>query len=141
VALSVSYLGDSNPDVRLLDPDDPPRYLLNLPRLGPADPGAGWRPLGWHRPTDGLAVDAYCCSGFATDPVEIEAVLSVDPATGETDPAIVEGAGLRAALDRTGRFLLLTRISPSDGTGEELFLLERDGELRPIAAGFVEVAW
>lgn len=141
VAVSVSYLGDSNPDVRLLDPDDPPRYVLNLPRLGPADPEAGWRPLGWHRPTDGLAVDSYCCTGFATDPVEVEAVLSVDPATGETGPAIVEGAGLRAALDHTGRFLLLTRISPRDGTGEELYLLEGDGELRPIASGYVEVAW
>lgn len=93
IALSVSYLGDSNPDVRLLDPDDPPRYLLDLLRLGPADPGAGWRPLGWHRPTDGLAVDSYCCTGFANDPVEVEAVLSVDPATEETDPAIVEGPG------------------------------------------------
>ena len=141
VAFSVSYLGDSDPDVRLLDPDDPPRHLLDLPRLGPADPGAGWRPLGWHRPTAGLAVDSYCCTGFANDAVEVEAVLSVDPVTGEADPAIVEGTGLRAALDRTGRFLLLTRISPRDGTGEELFLLEGDGDLRPITSGYVEVAW
>jgi hypothetical protein len=86
-------------------------------------------------------VDSYCCTGFASDPVEVESVLSVDPETGETDPAIVEGVGLRAALDRAGRFLLLTRISPRDGTGEELFVLERDGELRQIGSGFVEVAW
>jgi hypothetical protein len=141
VAFSISYLGDSNPDLRLLNPDDPPRYLLDVPRLGPVEAGAGWRPLGWHRPTDGLAVDSYCCTGFANDAVEVEAVLSVDPATGDTDPAIVEGTGLRAALDHTGRFLLLTRISPRDGTGEALFLLEGDGELRQIASGYVEVAW
>jgi hypothetical protein len=141
VAFSVSYLGDSNPDVRLLDPNEPPRYLLDLAALGPADPEGGWTPLGWHRPSAGLAVDSYCCTGFAGDPIEIEAVLSVDPESGEHGPAIVEGSGLLPALDRTGRWFLMVRLSPREGTGEQLLLLERDGDLRPIAEGYVAVAW
>jgi len=140
IAFSIAYLGDSNADVRILDPDAPPRYLLDLEPIGPANAESGWTAIGWHRGTESLAVDSYCCTGYAGDPIEDEAVLPVDPDTGEAGPSIVDGAGVRVALDRTGRWFLLIRVSP-DGLGRELLVLERNGDRRPIGDGFRWVAW
>jgi hypothetical protein len=141
IAFSVGYLGDAHPNIRILDPSEPPRYLLDLPVLGPSHPDEGWRPLGYHRPTGGLAVDASCCVPAGSDELPLaEPVLSVDLRTGEHGPGIVEGAGFAVTLDRTGRwFLLVARAE--DGSGGTTYLLDRDGQLRAVGEGFQDVAW
>jgi hypothetical protein len=140
LAFSIGYLGDGNLDIRILDPSDPPRQLIDLPVLGPTHAGEAWRPLGAYEPTGGLAVDASCCPTTPDELPLAEPVLSVDPDTGEHGPGIVEGAGFAIALDHTGRWFLLVGRA-EDGTGGTTFLLDRDGQLREVGEGFVDVAW
>jgi hypothetical protein len=140
LAFSIGYLGDADPDIRILDPSDPPQHLIDLPVLGPTHPGEGWRPLGFHEPTGGLAVDASCCPTTPDELPLAEPILSVDPDTGEHGPGIVEGAGFAVALDHTGRWFLLVGRA-EDGTGGTTFLLDADGQLRAVGEGFVDVAW
>lgn len=139
IAFSVGYLRDELPDVRILDPADPPRYLLDLPLLGPSHPREAWRPIGYYRPTRGLAVDASCCPPPGELPLA-EPILSIDLVTGEHGPGIVEGAGFSVSLDREGRWFLLLARAP-DGTGGKLFLLDRVGQLREVGEGFLDVTW
>jgi hypothetical protein len=140
LVVSIFYPGDSGPDLRVVDPASPPDHLLDLPTIGRRRVGDAWFVLGYHAPTSGVALQYYCCSTYAADPIEVQQVLSIDPDTGEYGPSLVEDAPFGVSLDRTGRFFLLPQKS-EDGTGKGLFLLEQDGRLRRIAEGYVEVAW
>jgi hypothetical protein len=140
IAFSIGYLGDALSDIRIFDPAEPPRYLIDLPLLGQPRPDESWRPLGYYRPTGGLAVDASCCVGPGEGLPLAEPVLSVDLETGEHGPGIVEGAGFAVSLDRTGRwFLLVARAE--DGTGGITYLFDRRGQLREVGEGFQDVTW
>ena len=140
LAVSIFYPGDSGADVRLVDPEAPPEHLLDLPAIGRDRVGDSWLVVGYHVPSEGIAIHTFCCSILgAEDPYEIQEVVSFDSETG-AQTTLVPDAGWGIALDRTGRFFLLPRYS-EDGTGEGLFLLEEDGELRRIGEGYRAAAW
>jgi hypothetical protein len=141
LAVSISYPGDSGADVRVVDPSSPPEHLLDLPPFGRGRVGDSWLVLGYHVPTGSVAIHSACCSGYATDPIESQQVLAVDPDTGEPGAALVSDAAYGVTLDRTGRFFLVPERS-EDGTLTDWFLLERDGGRRPLGGEvYYQVAW
>jgi hypothetical protein len=141
LVVSISYPGDSGPDLRVVDPTSPPDHILDLPALGRGSVGDGWFVLGYHAPTGGVAVEYYCCSTYADDPIEVHRVISVDPDTGEYGPPLIEDAEFGVTVDRTGQFFLLPQRSEDGSTVTGIFLVEQDGHLRRIADGYFAVAW
>jgi hypothetical protein len=139
LAYSLWNPGDSNPQVRVIDPLTEKRPLEDVPAVGPDSFLAGWTPLGAYVDPQLLVVASYCCTGAAGDEIERERVLVVDPVSGQSHGTLYEGAGLEA-IDRSGRFLLIIRF---DQGGADLgtWVLEADGSLRRIGEGYDQVAW
>ena len=139
LAYSLWPPGDSNPEVRVIDPLTENRPLEDVPAIGPDTFEAGWTPLGAYADPQLLVVASYCCTTAAGDEIERERVLVVDPVSGQARGTLYEGDGLEA-LDRSGRFLLIVRF---DEGGADLgtWALEDDGSLRRIGEGFDQLAW
>jgi hypothetical protein len=135
LAFSMFYPGDSNPTLHVLDAvDDPEIELKDLAEVGPNRAGAGWTVVGFHTPSNGLVVRHYCCSSYATDEVEEQSIISVQPKSHEV-ATLFDGDWIDIELDATGRHFLL--LEP----GGTVYRLDGAGERVPIADGFEDVDW
>lgn len=138
LALSMFYLGDSNPTLHILSVDDQGVALEELDEIGPNRKGAGWTVVGYHVPSGGLVVRQYCCSTYATDEVDESSVVSVT-ADGEVITTLLPTADwIDIELDASGRNFLLLEM------GGAVYRMDDAGaEPQPIAdaAGFEDIDW
>jgi hypothetical protein len=136
LAYSMFYAGDSNPTMHLLDTvGDRDVELRSIAKVGPDRIGAGWTVVGYHAPTQSLAVRHYCCSTQATDEVDESAVLSV-ATDGRVLSTLLERADwLDIELDASARHFLLA------DQGRDVYRLDDSGQPVFVAGGFEDVVW